>query len=86
MAELRLSSERRDDSLVVTIGGELDIVTSRQLDEYLTRSRREHRRIVLVLRQAAWQHATKMQQMAKRLAQNCLLVDFDLQFVEQLHI
>ena len=49
MAELRLSSERRGNSLVVAIGGELDIVTSRQLDEHLTRARREHRRIVLDL-------------------------------------
>ncbi len=49
MAELRLSSERRGDSLVVAVGGELDIVTSRQLDEHLTRARREHRRIVLDL-------------------------------------
>ena len=49
MAELRLSSERRGDSLVVAVGGELDIVTSRELDEYLTRARREHRRIVLDL-------------------------------------
>jgi anti-anti-sigma factor len=49
VAELRLSSERRGNSLVVAIGGELDIVTSRQLDEQLTRARREHRRIVLDL-------------------------------------
>ena len=49
MAELRLSSERRGDSLVVAVGGELDIVTSRQLDEHLTRARREHRRIILDL-------------------------------------
>jgi len=49
MAELRLSSERRGDSLVVAVDGELDIVTSRQLDEYLTQARREHRRIVLDL-------------------------------------
>lgn len=49
MTELRLSSERRGDSLVVEIGGELDIVTSRQLDEHLTRGRREHHRIVLDL-------------------------------------
>jgi anti-sigma B factor antagonist len=49
VAELRLSSERRGDSLIVAVGGELDIVTSRQLDEYLTRARREHRRIVLDL-------------------------------------
>ena len=49
MAELRLSSERRGDSLIVAVGGELDIVTSRQLDEYLTQARREHRRIILDL-------------------------------------
>jgi len=49
VAELRLSSERRDDSLIVVIAGELDIVTSRQLDEHLTRACREHRRIVLDL-------------------------------------
>ena len=49
MAELRLSSERRGDSLVVAVGGELDIVTSRELDEHLTRARREHRRIILDL-------------------------------------
>jgi anti-sigma B factor antagonist len=49
VAELRLSSERRGESLVVEIGGELDIVTSRELDEHLTRARREHQRIVLDL-------------------------------------
>lgn len=49
MAELRLSSGLRGDLLIVAVGGELDIVTSRQLDEYLTRARREHRRIVLDL-------------------------------------
>ena len=49
MAELRLSSERRGDSLVVAVGGELDIVTSRELDEHLTRARRESRRIILDL-------------------------------------
>jgi anti-sigma B factor antagonist len=49
VAELRLSSERRGDNLVVAVGGELDIVTSRQLDEHLTRGRREHRRIILDL-------------------------------------
>jgi anti-anti-sigma factor len=49
MAELRISSEPRGNSLVVEIGGELDIVTSRQLDEHLTRGRRQHRRIILDL-------------------------------------
>jgi anti-sigma B factor antagonist len=49
VAELRLSSEPRGDSMVVAVGGELDILTSRQLDEHLTRARRQHRRIVLDL-------------------------------------
>jgi anti-sigma B factor antagonist len=49
VAELQLSSERRGDSLVVAVGGELDIVTSRQLDEHLARARREHRKIILDL-------------------------------------
>ena len=49
MAELRLSSERRGDSLVVAVGGELDIITSRQLDEHLTRARRAHHRVILDL-------------------------------------
>jgi len=49
VAELQLSSERRGDSLVVAVGGELDIVSSRQLDEHLTRARREHRKIILDL-------------------------------------
>jgi anti-sigma B factor antagonist len=49
VTEIRLSAERRGESLVVAVGGELDIVTSRQLDEHLTRARREHRWIVLDL-------------------------------------
>jgi len=49
VAELRLSDERRGDSLIVAIGGELDIVTSRQLDEHLTRARRKERQIILDL-------------------------------------
>jgi anti-sigma B factor antagonist len=49
VAELRLSSERRGDSLVVAVGGELDLVTSRQLDDQLTRARRDHRQIILDL-------------------------------------
>jgi anti-anti-sigma factor len=49
VAELRLSSERRDGSVIVVIGGELDIVTSRQLDEHLTRAHRKDRRVVLDL-------------------------------------
>lgn len=49
VAGLRLSSEQRGDSMVVAVGGELDLVTSRELDEQLTRARRERTRIVLDL-------------------------------------
>jgi anti-sigma B factor antagonist len=49
VAELRLSSERRGDSVIVAVGGELDLVTSRQLDEHLTGARRQDRWIVLDL-------------------------------------
>jgi anti-sigma B factor antagonist len=49
VAELRLSSERRGDSMVISVGGELDIVTSRQLDDSLARARRKDRWIILDL-------------------------------------
>lgn len=49
MADLRLSSEQRGDSMVVAVCGELDLVTSRELDEQLTRARRERIKIVLDL-------------------------------------
>jgi anti-sigma B factor antagonist len=49
VAELRLSSERHGGDLVVAAAGELDIITSRQLDDELTRARRQHHRIVLDL-------------------------------------
>jgi anti-sigma B factor antagonist len=49
VAELRLAAERRGDSLVISVGGELDIVTSRQLDESLARARRKNRWIILDL-------------------------------------
>jgi anti-sigma B factor antagonist len=45
--ELELSAERRGDSLVVSIRGDLDLVSGRQFDEYLARARAEHDRIVL---------------------------------------
>jgi anti-anti-sigma factor len=51
VSELRLSSERRGDCVIVTVGGELDIVTSRQLDEHLTSIRRKQRCIILDLAQ-----------------------------------
>jgi anti-sigma B factor antagonist len=49
VTELRLSSERRGDCTIVTVSGELDIVTSRQLDEHLASARRKQRWIVLDL-------------------------------------
>lgn len=49
MEGLQLSSERRGDSLVVVVRGDLDVVTGPQFDEYLTAARREHGRIVLDL-------------------------------------
>lgn len=46
---LHLSSERRDGSFVIIIQGDLDIVTSRELDSYLLQARREHRHVILDL-------------------------------------
>ena len=49
MDELRLSSKRQDGFLIVAVGGELDVVTSRQFDEYLTQTRGEDDRVILDL-------------------------------------
>ena len=49
MDELRLSSKRRDGFVIVAVGGELDVVTSRQFDEYLTQTRGEDDRVILDL-------------------------------------
>ena len=49
MNELRLSSKRRDGFVIVAVGGELDVVTSRQFDEYLTQERGEDNRVILDL-------------------------------------
>jgi anti-sigma B factor antagonist len=46
---LRLSSKFRDGAMIVAVGGELDIVTSRQFDEYLNQVRGEHSRVILDL-------------------------------------
>jgi anti-sigma B factor antagonist len=46
---LQLSSESRGASMVVMISGDLDLVTGRQFDEYLTGLRHKHRHIVLDL-------------------------------------
>jgi anti-sigma B factor antagonist len=47
VAELRLSAERRDGSLVISIQGDLDMVSSAQLDECLKDARRETSWIIL---------------------------------------
>jgi anti-sigma B factor antagonist len=47
--EFELSSEKRDDAAVIRLIGDLDIVTSRQLDETLAASRRTLDRVVLDL-------------------------------------
>jgi anti-anti-sigma factor len=44
---LRLSTHPRDGGLVVVIQGDLDIVTSRQLDDCLARARRGHSTVIL---------------------------------------
>ena len=49
MDELRLSSKRQDGFVIVAVGGELDVVTSRQFDEYLTQTRGEDDRVILDL-------------------------------------
>lgn len=49
MEGLELSLQRRGGSVVVAVSGELDIVSSRQLDEYLRQARKGNDRIVLDL-------------------------------------
>jgi anti-sigma B factor antagonist len=49
MEGLRLSSQRRGDIEIIAVGGDLDIVTSRELDECLAAARRESDRIILDL-------------------------------------
>jgi len=46
---LRLASEPRGASLIVTVAGDLDIVTSQQFDDYLGEARRRNSHIVLDL-------------------------------------
>jgi anti-sigma B factor antagonist len=46
---LVLSSEQRDGSFVVTVAGDLDIVTSPALDECLTKAQGHENRVVLDL-------------------------------------
>lgn len=42
-----LSAESRGDTMIITISGDLDIVTSPQLDECLTQAETSHSRIIL---------------------------------------
>ncbi len=49
MAELRLSIEAKDDCVVVTIGGELDVVCSQRFDDCLTEASSGSDRVILDL-------------------------------------
>jgi anti-sigma B factor antagonist len=49
VAELRLSMEPQDASVVVAVGGELDVVTSQQFDDYLSDASAARDRVVLDL-------------------------------------
>jgi anti-anti-sigma factor len=46
---IRVSSQQRDGFAVVAVSGELDIVTSRRFDEFLTEVRRDAERIIIDL-------------------------------------
>ena len=49
MAELRLSIEAKDDCVVVTVGGELDVVGSQRFDDCLTEASGGSDRVILDL-------------------------------------
>ena len=49
MAELRLSIESQDDCVVVTVGGELDVVCSQRFDDCLTEASGGSDRVILDL-------------------------------------
>ena len=49
MEDTRLSAASRGDSVVITIHGDLDIVSSPRLDELLTQAQGTRRRIILDL-------------------------------------
>jgi anti-sigma B factor antagonist len=46
---IRISSQQRDGFVVVAVGGELDVVTSRRFDEFLTEVRRDTDHIIIDL-------------------------------------
>jgi anti-sigma B factor antagonist len=47
--DLRLSSKSQGGFVIVAVGGELDVVTGRQFDEYLAQARSDHKRVILDL-------------------------------------
>ena len=49
MEGIRISSQRRDGFAVVTVSGELDIVTSRRFDECLAKVRRDADHVIIDL-------------------------------------
>ncbi len=49
MEGIQLSTERRGESVIVTVRGDLDIVTSGQFDECLTKARRASSHIIIDL-------------------------------------
>ena len=49
MEGLRLSSQRHGPAVVIAVGGELDVVTSREFDEQLSAARRQSGHIILDL-------------------------------------
>ncbi len=49
MEAVWLSSESRGDSMVITARGDLDIVTSPELDQRLTEVQQDHNRIIIDL-------------------------------------
>ena len=49
MEGIQISSEQRDGLVVVAVSGELDIVTSRRFDEFLTEVRRADDHIIIDL-------------------------------------
>ena len=49
MAELRLSIEAKDDCVVVTVGGELDVVCSQRFDDCLSEASGRSDRVILDL-------------------------------------
>jgi anti-sigma B factor antagonist len=47
--DLRLSSTSQGDAVIVAVGGELDVVSSRQFDAYLAEVCSEHKQVILDL-------------------------------------